>query len=84
MGRGDTHNRWMASNTMKMEMRMRNMPFANPDKVSIRPKLPKKIQCNVTPSIALTYPYVNCSLGGHCAITDATRPTPIAMQSNAI
>lgn len=32
-----TDIRWIASNTMKIEMRMRKMPFANPDIVSIRP-----------------------------------------------
>ena len=31
------HMRWIASKTMKIEMRMRKMPFAKPDKVSMRP-----------------------------------------------
>jgi hypothetical protein len=57
----------MASKMMKMEMRMRNMPFAKPDNVSIRP-----------------YPYVKRSFGSQVAMTEAMRPTPIAMQSKAM
>lgn len=32
----------------------------------------------------MTYPYVNLSFGGQVAITLAKRPTPIAIQSNAM
>lgn len=31
--------RSIASNTMKTEIKIKNIPFANPDKVSIRPYL---------------------------------------------
>lgn len=33
---------------------------------------------------AVSHPNVNFSLGGHLAITEAIRPIPIAIQSNAI
>ena len=62
-----TNIRWMASNTINIEIKMRNIPFANPESVSILP-----------------YPYVNRSLAGQVAITEAISPTAIAIQSNAI
>ena len=37
-----TYSRWTASNTMKIEIRMRNIPFAKPDNVSILPNLRTK------------------------------------------
>lgn len=52
---------------MKTDIRMRNIPLANPDRVSILP-----------------YPYVKRSFGGHFAMMEARRPTPMARQSNAI
>lgn len=36
-GMCETHSRWMASNTINIEINMRKIPFANPDNVSIRP-----------------------------------------------
>lgn len=57
----------MASNTINIEIKMRKIPFANPESVSILP-----------------YPYVNRSLAGQVAITDAISPTAMAIQSNAI
>jgi hypothetical protein len=64
---GGSNIRCTASKTMKTDIRMRNIPLANPDKVSIRP-----------------YPYVNRSSGGHLAMIEASKPTPIAKQSKAI
>ena len=64
---GDTYIRWIASKTINIEIKMRKIPFANPDSVSILP-----------------YPYVNRSLAGQVAITDAISPTAMAIQSNAI
>jgi hypothetical protein len=74
----------MASNMMKIEIRIRNMPFAKPESVSIRPYLkhrrpPRRISSGKGGKA--TDPYVNRSFGGHVAIIDANRPTPIAIQS---
>ena len=66
-GKRITHIRWIASNTINIEIKMRKIPLAKPDNVSILP-----------------YPYVNRSLAGQVAITEAINPTAIAMQSNAI
>jgi len=34
---GKTDIRWMASKMMKIEMRIKKMPLANPERVSMRP-----------------------------------------------
>jgi hypothetical protein len=73
----------MASNMIKIEIRIRKMPFAKPESVSIRPYL-KRIpphQISFWQVKKVTSPYVNLSLGGHVAMMDASRPTPIAIQS---
>lgn len=72
----------MASNMMKIEIRTRKMPFAKPERVSIRPYLKRIPPCQISfGTIEVTSPYVNLSLGGHVAMMDASRPTPIAIQS---
>jgi len=77
----------MASNIMKIEMRIRKMPFAKPESVSIRPylKYRRRLRRIITgENDKKTDPYVNRSLGGHVAMIDANRPTPIAIQSKPI
>jgi len=78
------YRRCVASKIMKIEIRSRKMPFAKPESVSILPYLkhrstPRRIGPENDGKI--TNPYVNLSLGGHVAMMDANRPTPIAIQS---
>jgi hypothetical protein len=77
----------MASNIMKIEIRIRKMPFAKPESVSIRPYLKYRRplrRITTGDDDKGTDPYVNRSLGGHVAMIDANRPTPIAIQSKPI
>ena len=77
----------MASNIMKIEIRIRKMPFAKPESVSIRPYLEYRRplrRITTGDDNKETDPYVNRSLGGHVAMIDANRPTPIAIQSKPI
>jgi hypothetical protein len=67
---------------MKIEIRIKKMPFAKPERVSIRPYLRKLLGSVSRDDGRTTDPYVNLSLGGHVAMIDANKPTPIAMQSN--
>jgi hypothetical protein len=71
---------------MKIEIRIRKMPFAKPESVSIRPYLITEDCFRVTTGEddEATDPYVNRSFGGHVAMMDAKRPTPIAIQSKPI
>jgi len=71
---------------MKIEIRIKKIPLANPESVSILPYLQhrKTLRRINSDSGEATDPYVNLSLGGHVAMIDANRPTPIAIQSKPI
>ena len=65
---------------MNIEIKIKNIPFAKPERVSMRPYLSQRKggsdEIEMQHQSNETYPYVNRSLGSQVAITDAHSSFP--------